>query len=184
MNNIVKTGSKYNVYGEDLQTFKKLPALFYKLKFSELSGLFLETINDLSVNEKIYGDTPQKVQKVLNTFESIDRNLGVILSGEKGCGKSLFIKELSIKAKEKDIPVIIVSEMLPDLPDFISSIEQEAIIIFDEFEKTFSNDNKNGATDQEQLLSLFDGIDCGKKLFVISCNETNKLSEYFLNRPR
>ena len=33
------------------------------------------------------------------------------------------------------------------------------------------------------MLSLFDGLDNGKKLFVITCNETRKLNEYLLNRP-
>jgi hypothetical protein len=33
------------------------------------------------------------------------------------------------------------------------------------------------------MLSLFDGIDNGKKLFVITINEIGKLNSYLLNRP-
>ena len=33
------------------------------------------------------------------------------------------------------------------------------------------------------MLSLFDGLDCGKKLFVITCNDVDELSDYLLNRP-
>lgn len=33
------------------------------------------------------------------------------------------------------------------------------------------------------MLSLFDGLDNGKKLFVITCNEISKLNSYLLNRP-
>ena len=33
------------------------------------------------------------------------------------------------------------------------------------------------------MLSLFDGLDNGKKLFVITCNEVDRLSTYLLNRP-
>ena len=33
------------------------------------------------------------------------------------------------------------------------------------------------------MLSLFDGLDNGKKLFVITCNEVERLNAYLLNRP-
>ena len=36
---------------------------------------------------------------------------------------------------------------------------------------------------QEELLPMFDGLDGGKKLFVVTCNEVNKLNSYLLNRP-
>ena len=62
---------------------------------------------------------------------------------------------------------------------FISSIKQECIIVFDEFEKVFDDDEG----EQDALLSLFDGIDSGKKLYVITCNAVAGLSEYLLNRP-
>ena len=75
--------------------------------------------------------------------------------------------------------MIIVDTAYNDLSSFLSSIKQECIILFDEFEKTF--DDEEG--DQDKLLSLFDGIDTGKKLFVLTCNEIKYLSEYFLNRP-
>ena len=33
------------------------------------------------------------------------------------------------------------------------------------------------------MLSLFDGVSAGKKLFVITCNEIQSLSQYLINRP-
>ena len=53
--------------------------------------------------------------------------------------------------------------------------------MFDEFEKTFAD--KDGISPQEEMLPLFDGLDGGKKLFVVTCNEVNKLNTYLLNRP-
>lgn len=33
------------------------------------------------------------------------------------------------------------------------------------------------------MLSLFDGTDNGKKLFIITCNDTRRLNEFLINRP-
>ena len=55
------------------------------------------------------------------------------------------------------------------------------MVIFDEFEKTFSKHDDYDP--QEEMLSLFDGLDNGKKLFVITCNQVSELSSYLINRP-
>lgn len=70
--------------------------------------------------------------------------------------------------------MIIVDCPIPGISNFLSSIEQEVVIIFDEFEKTFAR-NDDGDP-QVELLSLFDGVDDGKKLFVITCNDTKRLT--------
>jgi len=71
-----------------------------------------------------------------------------------------------------------VKEYIPGLENFLSTIEQEVIVLFDEFEKMFEKPEG-----QNSLLSLLDGVDNGKKLYVITCNEVNKLNTYMLNRP-
>ena len=58
------------------------------------------------------------------------------------------------------------------------------IILFDEFDKTFSGKHGGGNEKaQTELLSLFDGIAMGKKLFVITCNHLTGLNDYLVNRP-
>ena len=61
------------------------------------------------------------------------------------------------------------------LSDFLDSIDQECLVLFDEFEKVFS--------EQDKLLSLFDGYSTKKKLYAITINHVNKLSEFMVNRP-
>lgn len=180
--NIVQSGDVFQVFGESLQTFKELPVGTYEVNFSKMMGFFLSTHNDLVVaEEKIYGSTPVKVEKVLKSFNQVERNFGVILSGKKGIGKSLFARQLAVRAKDYNLPLIIVSNYIPGIANFLSSIEQEVIVLFDEFEKTFAKTEE--MQPQEEMLSLFDGIDGGKKLFIITCNEVYKLNSFLLNRP-
>ena len=183
--NIVNAGSRYQVYGEDVQTFKELPIATYSIGYHQQMGFWLVKHNDLEVNEeRIYGSHGRKVDKVFNSFKLSERNFGIILSGKKGIGKSLFARMIAEKAIENDLPVIIVDTAIPGISDFLSSIEQEVVIIFDEFEKTFGKSGKDDSNDpQIELLSLFDGIDNGKKLFVITCNRVYDLNEFLVNRP-
>lgn len=180
--NVVHSGDTFQVYGDALKTYDKLPVGTYEVGFSKFSGFFLTSHNDLTINEaKIYGCSEKKVQKVLHSFSMVDRNFGVILSGRKGIGKSLFARLLSVQGKEYGIPLILVTAYYPGIANFLSSIEQEVIVLFDEFEKTFAD--KDGVSPQEEMLPLFDGLDGGKKLFVVTCNEVSKLNTYLLNRP-
>lgn len=180
--NIVNAGNTYQIYGNELKTFKTLPVASYEVNFNKMQGFFLTQRNDLTVNEeKVYGNHNEKINKVLNTFSHVDRNLGVILSGEKGIGKSLFARMLAAEGVKRNIPLILVTGFVPGIDNFISSIEQEVIVLFDEFEKTFRETEESSP--QESMLSLFDGIDGGKKLYVITCNKASDLNEYLLNRP-
>ena len=107
--------------------------------------------------------------------------MGVILSGDKGIGKSLFAKMICEASIREGYPVILVDACCPGLARFLESIHQECVVLFDEFDKTFRSNNDND--DQAALLSLFDGTTGGKKLFIVTCNELYSLNSYIVNRP-
>lgn len=180
--NVINAGTRYQIYGEDVKTYASLPVGSYEVSFNKLAGFSLVAHPDLMVREeKVYGNHEDKVEKVLRSYRLVDRNFGIILSGQKGIGKSLFARILAQKSIESGLPVILVTSYAPGLAGFISSIEQDAVILFDEFEKTFRKDEENDP--QEELLSLFDGVDGGHKLFVVTCNDSWKLNDCLINRP-
>lgn len=180
--NIVISSGRLQVYGDDVKTYKKIPIGSYNVEFNKMTGFFMTIRPSIEVREeKIYGDSEAKVNKILRAYHYTERNLGVILSGQKGVGKSLFARLLAEKANKEGLPVIIVNSYIPGIADFLASIDQEVVVIFDEFEKTFCA--KGDYDPQEELLTLFDGMEGGKKIFIITCNEVHKLNSYLLNRP-
>lgn len=180
--NVVNSGTSFQIYGESIRTFSQLPAGSYEVNFSKFTGFSLTSRADLFTNEeKVYGTHMEKVQKVIKSFELAERNFGIILSGQKGSGKSLFVKILANQMIDRGYAVVIVNTYFPGIANFLSSIEQEVLVVFDEFEKTFGKQDKFDP--QEEMLTLFDGLYSGKKLFCITCNEVNRLNNYLRNRP-
>lgn len=179
---IVESGKRYRIFNNAITTYDQLPPKTYRVDYDPETRIFsLLEAHDFEIPEtKIYGQRLDKVKKVLNSMDKMNRNLGVILSGDKGIGKSLFSKCLGLKARKKGIPVILVNEYHEGIANFLEEIEQTVMILFDEYDKTFDEKKHNC---QAEMLSLFDGVSAGKKLFVITCNEIQSLSQYLINRP-
>lgn len=57
---IIKTGSTYQIYGEDLIVLDKLPAQTYKIGFSKFTGFFLEKQHDLETRKIRYTEFMKK----------------------------------------------------------------------------------------------------------------------------
>ena len=185
---IIKSEKNFRVFEGNAEMLNVLPNDFYNVQFHQMAGFYLETTAAPEIKEKIYGTTKKKVEKTAKTFEKVGRNLGVLLSGAKGMGKTSFAKLLAL-AMCKKMPVIFINHYLENIASFINSIEQEVVIVFDEFEKTFRKNNQNGpngqgGSQQDELLTLFDGVFGGsKKLFIVTCNELSGISDFMLSRP-
>jgi hypothetical protein len=189
---IVSFGSEYRIFPDDLKTFDKFPAATYKINFNPMAGFSLEKIHNFeNVEEKTYGNHQERIDKVLNSYDQFNRSLGVILSGDKGMGKSLFTQMLAKEAVEKGMPVIMVTKPFKGIAEFIDKIEQECLVIFDEFEKVFTNrggrgygggDNNPNIESQNDLLGLFDGTSQQKRLYAITVNHLNQVNEFMVSR--
>ena len=182
---IVHSGTEYQVYTNQIETFKSLPVGAYYIEFSKNKGFFLVEAPDIKIGEnKVYGHRGRKAKKIFDAFSRSERSVGVILSGAKGIGKSLFARVLCRHAVDiKEMPVIIVRNYIPGIAEFIETIEQECLVMFDEFDKTIGGRGEEADTRQTEFIQLLDGIVQSKRLYVITCNETWSLSEFFINRP-
>lgn len=180
----INSGNTYHIYDNSVRLHNGLPAQIYGINFDPMQGFSLYRHPDIEIGEKIYGIHESKVNKVMTGFKSFSRSLGVILSGDKGIGKSLFAKLLCAKAVSAGYPVIVCDACYPGVAHFIDSIDQEAVVLFDEFDKTFkSSDDPDKSDAQAVMLSLFDGVSMNKKLFCVTCNDLNRLNSFLVNRP-
>jgi len=181
MTYFLKQGNTYKVAKKEALDLKeKLPAGNYVVKKNDMTGeLYLEAIDKFEFKGKVYGDTMKRAERILHSFNDRPASTGVMLTGEKGSGKTLLAKMLSIEGYKKKIPTIVINA--PWCGDqfnaFIQSIEQSVIIVFDEFEKVYDE------ADQESMLTLLDGVYPSKKLFVLTCNDKWRVNQHMRNRP-
>lgn len=181
MTYFLRNGSHYSVTDEsNLDITTTLPPGNYIVNYDPQKDLYsLERTENFKPIKKHYGDATKRVDRILRTFQDRPSSLGVMLAGEKGSGKSLLSKEISIRAATQGIPTILVNKDYhgDTFNKFISSIEQEVIVLFDEFEKIYE-DKK-----QEAILTLFDGVFPSRKLFIVSINDIFRINSHMRNRP-
>ena len=181
MSYFLKSGNTYRVTKKEaLDLTEQLPAGNYIIQKNEMTGeLFLEKIESFQPIGKVYGDSLKNTDRIVNTFMDRPATTGVMLTGEKGSGKTLLTKNVCMKLAEMEIPTIVINAPWcgDKFNNFIQSIEQPCAILFDEFEKTYDRD------DQEKVLTLLDGVFPTKKLFLLTCNDKWRVDSHMRNRP-
>lgn len=180
MTYFIKNGNTFRASEEAaIDLHKRLPPGNYVIKEDQFENLYLEQIDSFVVKGKVYGDCLRNTERIFSTFLSRDASTGVLLTGEKGSGKTLLAKNLSITCANNDIPCIVINH--PWVGDkfnqLIQCIDQECMVLFDEFEKVYDRD------DQPNILTLLDGVFPSKKLFVLTCNDKYRVDEHMRNRP-
>jgi hypothetical protein len=179
MNSVwLKSGNDYHL-GETTNEVKLLPPNVYKVVLNPTTGeLYItESAASFLFPFKVYGLEDKFVKRVIKTYNNISHNLGILLNGVKGTGKTVTAQKI---CNELNLPVLIVTEHYDNLPNFLNDIEQSVIVFFDEYEKMYHhNDNSDG-----NVLSLMDGVlsTVHKKVFLLTTNNAY-LNQNMLQRP-
>ena len=177
----LRNGAMFNIVEEaNIDIHETLPAALFKICLNpRTEELYLEDMPDFVIPDKLYGDVAPRTERVLNTYRSRSGSTGVFLTGEKGSGKTLLAKNLAMEAMKVGIPTIIVDKPFPGdkFNKFIQLIDQECIVVFDEFEKTFDQRS------QQHMLTLLDGVYNTKKLFILTSNDKYGIDRHMQNRP-
>lgn len=188
MEYLVDKTSVVMVDGEAIDIEKELPIRFYQFTYDKMRGLYLINTEYNLSHGKIYGNASKIANHIVESYLKRSKNLGVLLSGGKGLGKSLTAR-LVIESLCKTHPVIIVNQYIPGIFDFLKQVSN-AIILFDEFEKTIqgnadgSDRNTEAQSKQDEMLSLLDGTAAGThNLYLLTCNETGRLNDNLKSRP-
>jgi hypothetical protein len=177
------------VYSQTESNFQVLDLLdsgIFQINQDPQTGeLFLVRIADnFHFGFKLYGLDNRLITHVIDTYykQPVKRNLGVLLNGAKGTGKTVTAKVLS---NEMGLPVILCERPYPGLSKFLASINQDCIFFFDEFEKNFRmkcDDGEDCAG--EDLLSIMDGVYNANHchVFLLTTNEL-KVNDNLISRP-
>lgn len=154
-----------------------LPKGIYEVKVS-MTGFYLSKIAEsFTFDYKLYGLNQKFIDYVLKTYKNTTGNLGVLLDGIKGTGKTVTAKEL---CNHLQLPVILVQSMGDSNDKLIkylsTTINFDCIFFFDEYEKEFK--------DSSDVLSFMDGTynSIYRKVFLLTTNEL-KVDPNLLGRP-
>ena len=173
---------------EDLLT-DKLASRIYTVKFNPLAGFYLEVKKDrLDLPSQIYGVANIRADKCIRTYRDREASTGVLMTGDKGTGKTLLMSLLANRAADEfDLPVLLIKEPYSG-EQFTSFIETigECVLVFDEFGKMYKATNHSHTehdVPQQSLLSLLDGTDKTKRLIIMTENSEIDINDFMLNRP-
>lgn len=170
----------------DGQNTDSLNAKLYSLELDRDTGFYLLEVADrYTLPKKTYGNYKEAADRVIKTHYNNKGNTGILSTGLKGTGKSLFAKFIANAMIDRNVPVIQINKPYPgaEIFNFIENIGN-CVLVFDEFGKNYKHyDNGNGGSSQLGLLSLLDGLGNSKRLHLFTENDVALISEYLINRP-
>lgn len=161
----------------DETTKSTLTPAIYAVSHDPMRGYYLTYVDAIfEVPEKLFGSVQSRVDKVIHTYDTRTNSTGVLMTGNKGTGKTLLASLVANQFIERKSPVIVVNDCFvgTNFLEFIDTIGQ-CVIMFDEFAKVYGEK-------QQFLLTLLDGVYSSKRLVMFTENNARDIDQFFLNR--
>lgn len=176
------TGSSY-YHRTKAEQHDKLPVGVYTLDWNDEERCFyLNRLQDrYTFDYKLYDFDANFVKRVGKTYQKKKGNLGVLLCGTKGCGKTVTAKQIcNLYMSDFSVPIILITVAHNGIPEFIGEIHQDVLILIDEYEKIFTPHNGSDG----YLLSLMDGALSNnfRRTFILTANYTQDINDNLMQR--
>jgi len=161
----------------------KLPVGVYKVGYDMQRGFMLLPSESesaiMSAGNEMLGSMAGKEAKIIDAYRRRSTSTGVLLSGDRGLGKTMLLRKVAkLAMTDLKIPVIVLSTAYSGVAEFLAVVNQEYMLVLDELEKVFFDKQ-----DQDALLTVLDGVCSYKRLVVATCNDTGRLTEHLFGRP-
>lgn len=179
MNNKVwmNTGNSYSQIDPNFEVTQALPVGVYNLELTMFGWKLFKFADNFVFPYKLYSLENEFVDHVLKTYENTIGNLGILLNGTKGTGKTVTAK---ILANRFNLPVIVLKNMKDNnqyMIEYLSSLNCDCVLFMDEFEKNFEEKDST-------VLQIMDGVynSNHRKIFLLTTNNMS-INENLVGRP-
>lgn len=172
-------GSGIFMPASNLSRLEQLPPAIYRFVSPPNHPWFFAAVADrFAFPFRLYETHDEIVGRIIARFSATSGNTGALLNGEKGAGKTVAAQLIANRLIDRGLPVLIIDEPVP-LAAILEAIEQDVVVIFDEFEKTYRK-----AEEQAAILTTIDGMGRStfKRLFLFTTNATS-IDTNFIDRP-
>lgn len=176
-NKWIQQGDNFKLTPSSISVKDSLPSGIYSINQDPMTREFsLNRIADkFEFDFEVINTENKFINHVMKSYENTTGNLGILLNGLKGSGKSVTAKLIANRLNK---PVILIDMPYRGISEFLASLEFECVLFFDEFEKNFDRDENTS------ILTIMDGVyNCNnRKVFILTTNEL-KINKCLLSRP-
>ena len=173
----MNTGNSYSQIDPNFEVTQALPVGVYNLELTMFGWKLFKFADNFVFPYKLYSLENEFVDHVLKTYENTIGNLGILLNGTKGTGKTVTAKVL---ANRLNLPVIVLKSMgdrNQSMIEYLSSLNCDCVLFMDEFEKNFEEKDST-------VLQIMDGVynSNHRKIFLLTTNNMS-INENLVGRP-